>query len=277
MGSKKKIIPQILPLIPKNYQTYIEPFLGSGALYLALMPKKAIINDHNSHLIQLWKTFLQTPHPFYQQVIKLEKQLFQTSDLTTTKQQFQSFITQFNHLQAQSHLKISDLIFKNALFLIINKYSYKSILYRPNCSVLKADWGYHPPIQQILNLADLMKISQHFHQNQHQIHQLDYLEIIQQANPQDFLFLDPPYFFSGIETKKYNFYHTPFTWADHEKLAYYLKKLDQQGTKWLYMNYDTPAIRTLFTNFMACSLPSSTHYNSQKLPEIIILNYQIKS
>ncbi|WP_341266681.1 DNA adenine methylase [Candidatus Phytoplasma fraxini] len=41
VGCKKKLLPHLLPLIPKKFKTYYKPFLGSGALYLSLMPKKS--------------------------------------------------------------------------------------------------------------------------------------------------------------------------------------------------------------------------------------------
>lgn len=38
-GNKTRYLKHILPLIPDNYNTYIEPFVGSGALLLKLEPK----------------------------------------------------------------------------------------------------------------------------------------------------------------------------------------------------------------------------------------------
>ncbi|WP_349401982.1 DNA adenine methylase [Candidatus Phytoplasma solani] len=41
IGCKKKMIPQLLTKIPSNYNTYYEPFLGSGILFQTLNPKKS--------------------------------------------------------------------------------------------------------------------------------------------------------------------------------------------------------------------------------------------
>jgi DNA adenine methylase len=54
-GNKSKHLRHILPYIPDDYNTYIEPFVGSGALFLNLQQDKWIINDLNRDLIECWK------------------------------------------------------------------------------------------------------------------------------------------------------------------------------------------------------------------------------
>jgi DNA adenine methylase len=44
-------------MVPKEYKTYIEPFVGGGAFLFALQPKKAIINDNNIELMETYKVF----------------------------------------------------------------------------------------------------------------------------------------------------------------------------------------------------------------------------
>ena len=40
---------------PENYNIYIEPFIGGGAVYFNLNPEKAVISDVHSELIDLYK------------------------------------------------------------------------------------------------------------------------------------------------------------------------------------------------------------------------------
>ena len=49
-GNKSKLVKKILPLIPDYNGTYIEPFVGTGAVFLNLEPQKWIINDINKEL-----------------------------------------------------------------------------------------------------------------------------------------------------------------------------------------------------------------------------------
>lgn len=61
MGNKSKHLRHILPHIPNKYNTYIEPFIGSGALFLRLKPDKWIINDLNKDLINVWYNIENNP------------------------------------------------------------------------------------------------------------------------------------------------------------------------------------------------------------------------
>jgi DNA adenine methylase len=44
-GNKSKLLKQIIKYVPKKFNTYYEPFLGSGAMFLAIQPEKALLND----------------------------------------------------------------------------------------------------------------------------------------------------------------------------------------------------------------------------------------
>src|SRR5258706_16334987 len=50
-GGKRWFVSRHLDLVPTRYNQYIEPFLGSGALFFALKPAKAVLADLNSDLI----------------------------------------------------------------------------------------------------------------------------------------------------------------------------------------------------------------------------------
>ena len=56
VGGKRQLINSIIEFIPKNIKnhTYVEPFIGGGAVFFHLQPKKAIINDFNSELINVY-------------------------------------------------------------------------------------------------------------------------------------------------------------------------------------------------------------------------------
>lgn len=44
-GGKRSMLPHLLPLIPKEFGTYHEPFVGGGALFFALRPGRAVLAD----------------------------------------------------------------------------------------------------------------------------------------------------------------------------------------------------------------------------------------
>ena len=52
---KRQLIPALSTLFPDSYTTYCEPFLGGGAMLFASQPEKAIVNDVNGELINVYK------------------------------------------------------------------------------------------------------------------------------------------------------------------------------------------------------------------------------
>ena len=57
IGGKKALRPWIVPMIPGDISTYVEPFFGGGAIYFA-REKWApceIINDLNDEIINLYR------------------------------------------------------------------------------------------------------------------------------------------------------------------------------------------------------------------------------
>ena len=34
VGGKRQLLNEIIPMIPKNYSTYVEPFIGGGAVFI---------------------------------------------------------------------------------------------------------------------------------------------------------------------------------------------------------------------------------------------------
>jgi DNA adenine methylase len=55
-GSKKSLLPKLLPYWPSDAKRYIEPFAGSAALFFAIAPKTAILNDVNRELMDTYRT-----------------------------------------------------------------------------------------------------------------------------------------------------------------------------------------------------------------------------
>ena len=46
-GGKRQILDKLIKYVPEDFNTYYEPFVGGGALFFELSPKKAVINDSN--------------------------------------------------------------------------------------------------------------------------------------------------------------------------------------------------------------------------------------
>jgi len=54
-GGKRQIIDKLKQYVPDDFNTYYEPFIGGGALLFELSPKKAVINDYNKELMNVYE------------------------------------------------------------------------------------------------------------------------------------------------------------------------------------------------------------------------------
>jgi DNA adenine methylase len=60
-GGKRWLIRRFPSLIPESFNSYFEPFVGSGAVFFSLLPKRGRISDTNLELIQTYKAIKKDP------------------------------------------------------------------------------------------------------------------------------------------------------------------------------------------------------------------------
>ena len=53
-GGKRQLLKDIKKHIPEKFSTYYEPFLGGGAVLFELQPSKAVVNDINEELMNVY-------------------------------------------------------------------------------------------------------------------------------------------------------------------------------------------------------------------------------
>ena len=77
VGGKTQLLDDILPLFPKNIRTYHEPFVGGGAVLLAVLSDPTIrvqrvrASDLNHHLIQFYKDIQAHPTELHREIHRL--------------------------------------------------------------------------------------------------------------------------------------------------------------------------------------------------------------
>ena len=107
-GGKENELPIILENLPKNFERYIEPFVGGGALYFALNKSNSIINDKSDELINLYnfiksgnKEFLTKLNELFHNWSLLEKVIENNS-----KELLDLYKNYCNEVNENSNLKI---------------------------------------------------------------------------------------------------------------------------------------------------------------------------
>ncbi|AGL90095.1 DNA adenine methylase [Candidatus Phytoplasma australiense] len=265
IGSKKKMLPQLLKYIPTNYNNYYEPFLGSGALFQSLTPSTVTLNDNDINLIQLWKDMLAQPELFCDYVRKFKDKIYVNKDQKTQKKSFKHLVEKFN----KSNLGA----YKSALFYVLLKYAFRGIFRYRSDGTIYLGYSFSSCFKNpIIVLSEIQRIKT----NVKNIKLLngDFENVINQAQSNDFIFVDPPYWREGIKDKY--FYQKPFTFEDHKRLYKSLEMANYRKVKWLYTNYNSSKITELFKKFHIQPIQTTTKHNLTSKgisQEVIIKNY----
>jgi DNA adenine methylase len=111
VGGKRQLMPVINELMPKTYTNYYEPFIGGGAVLFNLQPKKAVINDFNEELVNVYQTIKDNPEELIQ-------------DLKTHKNQSDYFYN-LRALDRESNFENLSNVKKASRIIYLNKIDYK--------------------------------------------------------------------------------------------------------------------------------------------------------
>ena len=263
-GNKTRHLKHIIPLIPKFSGTYIEPFLGTGAVYLHLLPPKAILNDLNKDIIDIWKLVKSDPEYIIKEIDKF-KQVFlpmnNTNKLIFCKDILKKMDTYKGKRRTIMYLLMIYCSFKGTVYLT-NRFYISSL----NLHIYKNESCHIFTEKYKSKMIELQKILKNT-----RLESIDYKKIIQKAKKGDFVFLDPPY----EESKKYSFNYNKNENFDNLELKLELDKLTKIGVKWMMTQIDTKQVRHLFKEYKFYQYTNNANFNNSdtKKKEVIIINY----
>lgn len=61
IGNKQRMAVEIISHFPRSFDTYYEPFLGSGGMLATLAPRKGRASDYFPPLVEIWTTLREDP------------------------------------------------------------------------------------------------------------------------------------------------------------------------------------------------------------------------
>ena len=189
-GGKAKLYPLVHQIISDNGllgETYIEPFVGGGALLFHVLQnyniQKAYINDINKELINCYRCIKTNVSKVIEILEKLEKDYFSADDTTEF---FYEVRDRYNEIKLNGHEDYE----KCADFIFLNRTCFNG-LYRVNkageFNVPKGKYK-NPLICDKENLALCSNLLQKV-----EISFGDYRNILQHADENTFVYFDPPY------------------------------------------------------------------------------------
>ena len=249
-GGKTQLLPELAARLPKNYNTYFEPFAGGLALLLYLQPEHAIVNDYNSELINLYKV-VQSESKFKDLLEALHKYNDDYNQLH--KDEVEDFYYGIrNQDRLESYSNKSD-IDKAARFMFLNRTGYNG-MHRVNSHNQnnvpfgkKFGFGSSGKYHDIIVDEDNLKSVHNYFKNHVEFMCGDYKECIDRAKEKDFVYLDPPYFPIIDESSRSTDYtDVGFSLKQQEELAQKVFDLSDKKVYVMESNSAVPKIRSLY-------------------------------
>lgn len=228
-GGKSQMLGEIVPRMPKAYNSYIEPFFGSGAVYFAVAPQHAIIADSNPELINLYRVIATNVDTLINELALYEN----------TKETFYSIREldweSLSPLKAAARMIYLNKTCFNGLYRVNRKGQFNTPFANNKRST------YCDPVE-IRKAAELLKNTELICGDYHDV-------LISKAQENDFIFLDPPY----VPISKYSdfkrYTKEQFGEEDQRRLAEDVYILTQKGCKVMLTNSNHPLVHELYDRF----------------------------
>ena len=193
-GGKSREIPRFLQYIPDDFNRYIEPFFGGGAVFFYLEPDSAIINDINERLMTFYQQ-LRDNYPKMRLQLDELQQKYEANQieykrlktLTPDKRVPNANEDLYYHI-LELFNNPNDTFLDGVLYFFINTTAYAGMIRYKNNGEYNVPFGRYP------NLNTRLVTSLHSELLQRaELFNIDYNQIFNMANVDDFIFLDPPY------------------------------------------------------------------------------------
>jgi DNA adenine methylase len=266
VGGKRQLLPKIVEHLPKNFREfkYFEPFIGGGAVLFHLQPENAVINDFNKELINVYNVVKN----------RLDDLVI---DLKKHKNTSEYFYQIRGVDRTDEFLKLSD-VQRASRIIYLNKTCFNG-LYRVNSAgEFNAPFGrYKNP--NIVNEPTLKAVNKFLNKNNISINCGDYSDILEQADENSFVYLDPPYHPISENSNFTGYIQGGWDMFDQIRLREVCDILNGKGTKFLLSNSSAQFIKDQYENYTITTVKAIRSINSNgadrgQIDEVLIKNYE---
>lgn len=265
VGGKRQLLGDIIPLIPQNFSTYVEPFIGGGAVLFDIQPKKAIINDFNYELINIYKVIKDNPNELISELERHER--FNSEE----------YFYEIRALDRKEKYNEMTEIEKAARIIYLNKTCFNGLFRVNQAGQFNSPYGkYKNP--NIINKPVVLAMSKYFNENNINIISGDYKQALKNLRKGAFVYFDPPYMPISSSSSFTGYTENGFGKEQQIELKKECDKLNSKGIKFLLSNSDHPFIRDLYKEYEIITVKAKRSINSNgnkrgEINEILVRNY----
>lgn len=269
VGGKRQLISEIDSLIPKSISTYVEPFVGGGAVLFHLQPKKAIINDFNKELMNVYQVIKDNPDGLLE-VLKKHKEL--------NSEDYFYKIRSLDRGDDYENLSNEE---RAGRIIYLNKTCYNGLFRVNRAGFFNTPYGkYKNP--SIVNEVTIKAMSKYFNSANIKFLTGDYKEALKGLRRGSFVYFDPPYMPISSSSNFTGYTEIGFDYEKQVELRDECLKLHNKGIKFIQSNSYTPEILEMYSDssvFNIKIVQAKRNINSQsdkrgEISEVLIYNYE---
>lgn len=267
VGGKRQLLDSILPLIPE-YTTYYEPFVGGGAVLFHTQPKKAVINDSNEELINIYTVIKEEPEAL---ISLLEKHRQENS-----QEYFYEVRALDRDRERYSELTAAQ---RAARIIYLNKTCYNGLFRVNRAGEFNSPWGkYKNP--NITNETTIRAMSHYLNKAKVTVMCGDYREALKGLRKGAFVYLDPPYMPISSSSSFTGYTAEGFGVLEQKELKKQCDLLNKKGIKFLLSNSCCEFIEDLYKDFIVERVSAKRAINAKAegrgvIDEVLVRNYEL--
>ena len=243
-GSKYNCLQEIITALPPG-RRLIEPFAGSGVVFMNTQYSSYILAESNSDLVDIYTTLQQKGEEF----IDYCQRYFHPE--ANTKERYYELRNNFNSLKQSNQ--------KSAVFLYLNRHGYNGLCRYNSKGIYNVPFGLYTkpyfPRQEMTLFHAKSKNVQFLHH--------DFRKTFALAQPGDIIYCDPPYVPFSENTKPLPYTQKKFSELDQIELAELAKTTAERGIPVIISNHDTQFTRQCYQSAQIKSFSVSRWINCQ--------------
>lgn len=239
-GGKYRLLPQIIPLFPKNIGLFVDLFCGGGNVGINIKCGRVLFNDSAKHIIDLYKQWKEcSPDSVVKSVQRIIKK-FKLSESCKYGYEFygcesSSGLAKYNRIPF-ANLKTE--LNKRKGKKSYSTYLFVAILYAFNNQIrFNSSGDFNLPVgKRDFNdkeRTNLINFINRFHEIKCFFSSVDFRNIdISNLEHSDFVYVDPPYLVTNATYNENN----QWTSSDERDLLSFLEELNQRGIRFALSN-----------------------------------------
>jgi DNA adenine methylase len=261
VGGKRQLLPELLPKVPDEYNTYWEPFLGGGALFFALQPDIAHISDCNFELINAYQIIQKNPYNLIEELSQYRNE------------------EDFYYTIRSGDISLGNIdpIKRAARFVYLNRTCFNG-LYRVNKQgQFNVPYGHRKNID-IVSEENIMACHELLTTSNVHVGLSDFSVVNVYATQNDFVYFDPPYVPLTVTSNFTQYTKDGFSESDHQKLLNICNELTEKNVKWMQSNSSAPLVYELYKDYNIEEVEAKRNISAsvsgrKPVKEVIITNY----